>query len=193
MVGWDHRQYMRLGLDISRAEITESNQNRFYVTDHQSSEKITASARLEDLRQTVLTTMCYYHPEAQEFVQQTARNSKPYEVADDAETEYVTPTKKKRQIVPTRITVTSVSNGTKSKLLIETTDRPGLLSEIVRVLKDLNLIGHQKLETINLSMMFHIFIAISTSLKQVYRLINIILNLVLLSLQQIVLLLEHLI
>ena len=128
-----------LGLDISRAEITESNQNRFYVTDHQSSEKITASARLEDLRQTVLTTMCYYHPEAQEFVQQTARNSKPYEVADDAETEYVTPTKKKRQIVPTRITVTSVSNGTKSKLLIETTDRPGLLSEIVRVLKDLNL------------------------------------------------------
>ena len=128
-----------LGLDISRAEITEDNQNRFYVTDHQSSEKITASARLEDLRQVVLTSMCYYHPEAQDFVQQTARNSKPDEVTDEAEAEYVTPTKKKKQIVPTSIKVTSVANGTKSKLLIETTDRPGLLSEIVRVLKDLNL------------------------------------------------------
>ena len=128
-----------LGLDISRAEITEDNQNRFYVTDHQSSEKITASARLEDLRQVVLTSMCYYHPEAQDFVQQTARNSKPDEVTDEAEAEYVTPTKKKKQIVPTSVKVTSVANGTKSKLLIETTDRPGLLSEIVRVLKDLNL------------------------------------------------------
>ena len=34
-----------LGLDISRAEITEDNQNRFYVTDHQSSEKITADRK----------------------------------------------------------------------------------------------------------------------------------------------------
>lgn len=130
-----------LGLDISRAEIMEgSNENKFYVTDSMSSEKITASARLEDLRQTVLKTMCYYHPEALDFVQQTAKNSKPYEIDDEADMgSFVTPVKKKRQIVQTKISITSVNAGTRSKLLVETTDRPGLLSEIVRVLKDLNL------------------------------------------------------
>ena len=40
--------------------------------------------------------------------------------------------------VPTRVTVEKVKGG-KSKVVVETTDRPGLLVDVVRTLKDLSL------------------------------------------------------
>ena len=73
-------------------------------------------------------------PRSADFVQQTTRNSKPDEVTRRKPVR--SPTKKKK--IPRLIKVTSVANGTKSKLLIETTDRPGLLLKLF-ALKDLNL------------------------------------------------------
>ena len=43
------------------------------------------------------------------------------------------------QVVPTTIEVTEAPNGSCSVLKIKTADRPGLLVDIVRVLKDVNL------------------------------------------------------
>lgn len=45
----------------------------------------------------------------------------------------------RRSVVPTRIDVEESLNGAASVLRIVTTDRPGLLVDIVRVLKDINL------------------------------------------------------
>lgn len=118
-----------LGLDISRGEVSMSGSNKtskFFVVDRATSEKVTASARLEEIRQTILTNMLHYHPESAEYIQ--AKKPK----AREAESLGRVATK-----VKTKITV--VPERYHSKLTVECTDRPGLLVDIVKTLKDLSL------------------------------------------------------
>lgn len=60
-----------LGLNIKRAKLEapdEANRgnNKFYVTDVAKDEKIMSSAKLEEIRLTILNIMISYHPEAAE-------------------------------------------------------------------------------------------------------------------------------
>ena len=56
-----------LGLDIRRAKVTDAQQgSKFYITDAATSEKIMKSAKLEEIRLTVLNNMLHYHPESAE-------------------------------------------------------------------------------------------------------------------------------
>jgi UTP:GlnB (protein PII) uridylyltransferase len=100
--------------------------SRFFIVDSSTSEKVVKSERLEEIRQTILTNMREYHPESAEFIQV----KKPKR--DGAES-----LGRVRSRIATSISC--VPERYHSKLTIECTDRPGLLVEIVRVLKDLSL------------------------------------------------------
>ena len=119
-----------LGLDISRGEVSMEGKNKtskFYVVDRATSEKVTASARLEEIRQTILTNMVQFHPEAAEYIQ----SKKPKRRGEEA------PLGKVATTVKTNISCEPERYHT--KLTVECTDRPGLLVDIVRTLKDLSL------------------------------------------------------
>jgi len=120
-----------LGLDISRGEVTMGDEaektSKFYVVDKVTSEKVTKSERLEEIRQTILTNMKTFHPESKEYISTAAPRSM------DSEGKLG----KVKSRVSTR--VTCAPERYHSKLCIECSDRPGLLVEIVRVLKDLSL------------------------------------------------------
>lgn len=54
-----------LKLNIRRAKIEqEKGLNKFYITDALTSEKILKSARLEEIRLTILNNLMKYHPES---------------------------------------------------------------------------------------------------------------------------------
>jgi UTP:GlnB (protein PII) uridylyltransferase len=121
-----------LGLDINRGEVTMGDgtkTSKFYVIDHDTGEKVTKSERLEEIRQTILTNMVAFHPEAAEYIQAKAPTR-----TMDANEGVLGKVKTK---VQTGITVEPERYH--SKLTIETTDRPGLLVDVVRTLKDLSL------------------------------------------------------
>lgn len=120
-----------LGLNIRRAKLDTQNRNTFCITDAETSEKITKSARLEEIRMTIINNMMSYHPDSKESFAagQPAGNDRD-------------PTAplglKRRAVVPTTIKVSEHVTGSCSVLDITTRDRPGLLVNIVGVLKDLN-------------------------------------------------------
>ena len=61
------RSLKNLQLNIRRAKIRPGDTGRrhkFYVTDAHSAEKITKSARLEEIRMSILQNLLYYHPES---------------------------------------------------------------------------------------------------------------------------------
>jgi UTP:GlnB (protein PII) uridylyltransferase len=132
-----------LGLDITRAELKAGeNRNRFYVTDAKTSDKIVLSERLEIIRETIIQNMLQYHPEA-------ASAGLAMHLTAKSVTETERPLgAKKPNSVPTRIGFRPSASGARSELSIETTDRPGLLVDIVRVLKDCSLnVVSAKIET----------------------------------------------
>jgi hypothetical protein len=51
-------------LNIRKATLREPGQrgSTFYITDADTSEKILKSARLEEIRMTIINNMLYYHP-----------------------------------------------------------------------------------------------------------------------------------
>jgi hypothetical protein len=53
-----------LGLNIRKAKVLTGGRqvNTFYITDAETSEKILKSARLEEIRLTIINNMLYYHP-----------------------------------------------------------------------------------------------------------------------------------
>lgn len=55
-----------LGLNIRRAKLDQTtsgrNKNTFYITDATTSEKILKSARLEEIRMTIINNMLFFHP-----------------------------------------------------------------------------------------------------------------------------------
>ena len=120
-----------LGLDISRGEVSMEGKNKtskFFVVDRATSEKVTASARLEEIRQTILTNMVQFHPEAAEYIQ--AKKPKRRDGYDAPLGKVATTVKTKISCEPERY---------HTKLTVECTDRPGLLVDVVRTLKDLSL------------------------------------------------------
>ena len=71
-----------LGLNIRRAKIKRTKDeklvtNKFYITDHITSEKILRSKRLEEIRATIFENLLLYHPEAQEEMGWGAKARKP--------------------------------------------------------------------------------------------------------------------
>jgi hypothetical protein len=54
-----------LGLNIRRAKLDGApgkKANTFYMTDASTSEKITRSAQIEEIRMTIINNLLYYHP-----------------------------------------------------------------------------------------------------------------------------------
>lgn len=119
-----------LGLNIRKAKLEQTTggmaANTFYITDSDTSEKIVRSARLEEIRMTILNAL--------ETKEEAATSARPAIVTRD-----FTPLGVRRSLVQTTIDVSEAPNGTCSILKISTTDRPGLLVDIVSVLKDINL------------------------------------------------------
>jgi len=129
-----------LGLNIRRAKLKRDEgkgtvQHKFFITDSHTAEKITRSARLEDIRLTILNNLMLYHPESTEELSWGIRARTSGNESDGGG-----PTLgvRSRRAVDTDIRVEADENGVFSKLHINTVDRPGLLVEIVKVLKDIN-------------------------------------------------------
>ena len=125
----------RLGLNINRAEVTEgSPTNTFYITDAATSEKIVKSDMIEQIRMTIINNMLTYHPEAAEFLVEGQHIDMP----GDHEADEKILGARVQPKVKTQVEVTAAGSA-RSKITITTTDRPGLLVDIVRTLKDLSL------------------------------------------------------
>jgi UTP:GlnB (protein PII) uridylyltransferase len=124
-----------LNLNVRRAKIGQSergtNRHKFYITDATTSEKILKSRRLEEIRLTILNNLLF-HPESGEELAWGIRARK----ADSID---VAPLgARSHRVVDTVITIGGTEDDAYSTLFIKTLDRPGLLVEIVKVLKDLN-------------------------------------------------------
>ncbi|KAG1656477.1 hypothetical protein FOA52_005636 [Chlamydomonas sp. UWO 241] len=130
-----------LGLNIRKAKLGSSKAGvtkEFYVTEAVTSEKIVKSARLEEIRQTVLASLQETFPDSG-----TKFNVGPgsgYKGRVDGGDSFDgSSSTGGRALVKTTIDVNEADNGSCSVLTINTQDRPGLLVDIVRVLKDVNL------------------------------------------------------
>lgn len=122
-----------LGLNIRRAQVTGgSKANTFYITDAATSEKILRSAQIEEIRMTIINNMLYYHPEAGDSL----AAGQGFKASSRDVTSPLGP--KARSVVQTTIEVEEAPNGSCSICRITTTDRPGLLVDVVSVLKDIN-------------------------------------------------------
>lgn len=124
-----------LGLNIRKAQlVTASGKklNTFYITDAETSEKILKSQRLEEIRMTIISNMLIYHPDSSENL----AAGKPFNPPARDPTNPLGPSH--RAVVQTTIEVRTANNGAASVLYVTTSDRPGLLVDIVSVLKDIN-------------------------------------------------------
>jgi UTP:GlnB (protein PII) uridylyltransferase len=125
-----------LGLNIRRAKVKPKGDmmvNKFYITDAHTSEKILKSARLEEIRATIFNNLLKYHPESGEDLGWGAKASKP------TSRDLLSPLGlRNRSTVETMIQVIEHDSGSYSEVWVETADRPGVLTQVVSVLKDLN-------------------------------------------------------
>lgn len=125
-----------LGLNIKRAKLNPSDpesSHKFYVSDATTSEKILKSDRLETIRYTILENMAKYHPES--IPQLNVAH--PVNLPDSRDsTRPLGP--RQRFAVDTTIEIEEHDGGSCSEVYVTTKDRPGLLVDIVAVLKDLN-------------------------------------------------------
>jgi len=122
-----------LGLNIRKAALKPgSKASKLFVTDASTSEKILKSSRLEEIRMTIINNMLHYHPESSESLAAGKSMSPPQR----DQTHPLGP--KARAVVQTTIEVREAPNGSCSILDVVTVDRPGLLVDIVSVLKDIN-------------------------------------------------------
>lgn len=123
-----------LNLNIRRAKLSQNkaggNVNTFFITEADTSEKIVKSARLEEIRMTVLNSLVATYPESAQALGAMKRMESEANAS---------PLGRRRSVVQTLIDVAEAPNGAASVLRITTADRPGLLVDIVRVLKDINL------------------------------------------------------
>jgi len=122
-----------LGLNVTRAKIEEgSMDNMFYITDAKTGNKVEDPERLEEIRLSVITNLLQYHPESRESLALGFKRvvegslSSPLGV-------------RTRKSIKTTISIMPVPSGARSAVRVETTDRPGLLVDIVETLKDLSL------------------------------------------------------
>ena len=99
--------------------------HKFFVTDAARSEKVVASAKIEEIRLTILNTLLRSYPELGEHLawgSAAARSSVVRDVDPTA------PLGRRRRSIQTQIEVRESSNGAFSTLLVNTLDRPGLLT-----------------------------------------------------------------
>lgn len=130
-----------LGLNIRRAKLAAAPgaPNKFFITDAATSEKIVKSSRLEEIRMTILSNLLKFHPEATgelAFGDGSGAGA-PVELSFDA-LHPLAGGGKVARATRTRVTVEEDPTGSHSILRVETTDRPGLLTSIVSVLKDVS-------------------------------------------------------
>ena len=121
-------------LNIRRAKIRTKNGmavHRFFITDARTSEKVVKSARIEEIRLEILNCLMKYHPES------TERLATGNMAVVDMDYEH--PLGKAARKVVTQVSIRQSETGLYTKLFVNTVDRPGLLTDIVRVLKDINL------------------------------------------------------
>jgi UTP:GlnB (protein PII) uridylyltransferase len=97
----------------------------------QTSEKVVLSERLEEIRATIINNMIEYHPESRDSFAAGRKTTEKSEGGVLGTRPAVT--------VPTTIRISSSAAGNRSALELTTLDRPGLLVDIVRVLKDCSL------------------------------------------------------
>ena len=126
-----------LGLNIVRAKYDQENseKHRFFIADSRTGQKIWDEDRLEEIRMTILNNMMYYHPEA---AGELAAGFGPKKTKRASADLGVTLGPRRTSSVKTRISITQDETLTRSMLEITTGDRPGLLVDIVRTLKDVN-------------------------------------------------------
>jgi hypothetical protein len=143
-----------LGLDIRKAKVdvaaaaaaaagnngtgaARSKPSTFFITEAATSEKVLKSARLEEIRMTIIQNMLQYHPEAGEVLAAGSRRSAlpTRDPTNPLGANLRTAADSSQQ---TTIAVRDAPNGSCSLLHITTRDRPGLLVDIVSVLKDIN-------------------------------------------------------
>lgn len=116
-----------LGLSVTRATvetITDDSRNHFYITTGDGN-KVTDTNLLEDIRLTILNNLVSYHPESLNKVKSSlyvAQRNVAF----------------KREI-PTIVRVRPSADGKSSNLFVCTADRPGLLVEIVKELKEMSI------------------------------------------------------
>lgn len=125
-----------LGLNIRRAKLKGDKEHRFYVTDARSSEKVVKSAKLELIRLTILNNLLAFHPESGEQLAWGTPSARAAVVTRDMDP---TAPLGARRGIATQVEVREHESGSHSVLLVNTLDRPGLLTDIVRVLKDVSL------------------------------------------------------
>lgn len=101
-----------------------------------TSEKIVKSAKLEEIRLTILNNMLAYHPESGEQLAWGSASARSAVVRDIDATR---PLGARARSIITQIEVRDSESGAFTQILVNTLDRPGLLTDIVRVLKDINL------------------------------------------------------
>eukprot|EP01026_Neomeris_dumetosa_P001608 TRINITY_DN103_c0_g1_i1.p1 TRINITY_DN103_c0_g1~~TRINITY_DN103_c0_g1_i1.p1 ORF type:complete len:329 (-),score=29.67 TRINITY_DN103_c0_g1_i1:147-1079(-) len=126
-----------LGLNIVRAKIESGDiysKNKFYITDAATSEKVIKSDKLEDIRLTILNNLLYFHPESQDSMAWGgSRARKP------TRRDLTAPLGAEKHVeVKTTIKIEDHPSGSYSELYLTTTDRPGLLVDVVHTLKDCN-------------------------------------------------------
>ena len=69
-----------LKLNISRAKLRQKagkQRNRFYITDRKTSDKVIKSARLEEIRLTILQNLLKYHPDSADEMAWGGKVTKP--------------------------------------------------------------------------------------------------------------------
>lgn len=127
-----------LGLNIRRAKVamgeegSSRTRNKFYLTEATTSDKIVRSARLEEIRMTIIDSILNEFPESGTGFNYGAKDY----TSDDNQSKTLG---RVRSVIQTTIDVSEAPNGSCSVLKIRTADRPGLLVDIVRVLKDVNM------------------------------------------------------
>lgn len=152
-----------LGLNIRRAKLKggeggSGGKHKFYITDGRTSEKVIKSAKLEEIRLTILNNMLEYHPESGEQLAWGSASARSTVSVRDLDP--TRPLGRKTRSIVTQIETRESSSGLYTELLVNTVDRPGLLTDIVRVLKDINLnvvsaevdtIGRNAVDTFNVT------------------------------------------
>ncbi|KAG0566547.1 hypothetical protein M758_7G072600 [Ceratodon purpureus] len=117
-----------LGLNVIRGVVTTEGpglrRKKFLVTRSDNNKKVENPEMLEAIRLTIINNLLQYHPESSE------------QLAMGVALGGVAPKKQLDVDVATHISVTR--EGARSLLSVETADRPGLLLEILQVVRDIS-------------------------------------------------------
>lgn len=137
------RALQNLKLNIVRAKFeVDGAKNKFYITCSKTGEKIFSTERLEEIRMTIIENLMLYHPESVEELSTFFHAKRAAEPLSPLGA-------RGAPSVKTEVIIHPDSHGIRSILEITTADRPGLLVDIVKTLKDVSVnVVSAKAETI---------------------------------------------